>query len=58
MSEKGNYVLAVIRSGKSYETLAECLSDLIKEMQKLTNNTNLTKLILSWSTFLGVIGKS
>ena len=39
MSEKGNYVLATIRSGENYETLAESLSDPRKEMQELTNIT-------------------
>ena len=39
MSEKGNYILAIIRSGENYETLAESLSDLIKEMQELTDIT-------------------
>ena len=34
ISEKGNYILAIIRSGENYETLAESLSDLIKEMQE------------------------
>ena len=35
MSEKGNYLLAVLRTNKSYDTLAESLSDLVQEMQNL-----------------------
>ena len=35
MSEKDNYILAVIKAGESHETLAGSLSDLITEMQDL-----------------------
>ena len=35
MSEKGNYILAVLRTTESYDTLAESLSDLVKEMDDL-----------------------
>ena len=35
MSEKGNYLLAVIRAKESYKTLSTSLSDLIKEMGEL-----------------------
>jgi hypothetical protein len=32
MSEKGNYILAVIQASESYDTLAESLADIITEM--------------------------
>lgn len=35
MSEKGNYLLAVIRTSESYDTLANSLADLIEEMKNL-----------------------
>jgi hypothetical protein len=35
MSEKGNYILAVIQARESYDTLAESLADIITEMQDL-----------------------
>lgn len=35
MSERGNYLLAVLRTTESYDTLAESLSGLVKEMQDL-----------------------
>lgn len=35
MSERGNYILAVLRTTESYDTLAESLSDIVKEMQDL-----------------------
>ena len=35
MSEKGNYILAIIKSGENYDMLAESLKDLIEEMEDL-----------------------
>ncbi|CAB4002224.1 Hypothetical predicted protein [Paramuricea clavata] len=35
MSEKGNYILAVIKASESYDTLAESLADIITKMQDL-----------------------
>ncbi|CAB4010906.1 Hypothetical predicted protein, partial [Paramuricea clavata] len=35
MSEKGNYILAVIKTSESYDTLAESLADIITKMQDL-----------------------
>lgn len=36
MGEKGNYILAAIKTTESYDNLRESLSDLIDEMSKLT----------------------
>ena len=52
MSEKGNYLLAVIRAKESYETLAESLKDLIKEMELLTEIT-LDNITYPLEYFLG-----
>ena len=52
MSEKGNYLLAVIKAKESYETLAESLKDLIKEMELLTEIT-LDNITYPLEYFLG-----
>ncbi|CAB3993179.1 Hypothetical predicted protein, partial [Paramuricea clavata] len=52
MSEKGNYLLAVTRAKESYETLAESLKDLIKEMELLTEIT-LDNITYPLEYFLG-----
>ena len=36
MSEKGNYVLAMLKTTESYNNLKESLSDLTAEMTKLS----------------------
>ena len=35
MSEKGNYILAIIKEAESYDTLSTSISDLVAEMQPL-----------------------
>ena len=35
MSEKGNYVLAILKTSENYDNLKESLSDLTQEMSKL-----------------------
>ena len=52
MSEKGNYLLAVIKAKESYETLAESLKDFIKEMELLTEIT-LDNITYPLEYFLG-----
>lgn len=37
MSEKGNYLLAVVKTKESYDTLAESLSNIIEEMEQTTS---------------------
>ena len=54
MSEKGNYLLAVIKAKESYETLPESLKDLIKEMELLTE----IALLIHWNIFLVETGNS
>ena len=39
MGEKGNYILAVLKTTEYYENLKESLRDLRNEMQSLTNIT-------------------
>ena len=52
MSEKGNYLLAVIKASESYETLSTSLSDLIKEMEQL-NEVHVDNNIYPLEYFLG-----
>ena len=35
MNEKGNYVLAILKTTESYDNLKESLADLTEEMSKL-----------------------
>ena len=39
MNEKGNYVLATIKTIKTYDNLKECLADLNNEMSNLKEIT-------------------
>ena len=39
MSEKGNYVLAILKTSENYDNLKESLSDLTQEMSKLNKVT-------------------
>ena len=52
MSEKGNYILTIIKTTESYENLQESLSDLRNEMQLLktitVNNHNYKTEYFSW----------
>ena len=52
MSEKGNYLLALIKAKESNETLPESLKDLIKEMELLTEVT-LDNITYPLEYFLG-----
>lgn len=52
MSEKGNYLLAVIKAKESYETLSQSLSDIIKEMEKM-GEINVDGNIYHLEYFLG-----
>ena len=53
MSEKGSYLLAVIKTKESYETLAESFKDLIKEMELLTEITLDNNITYPLKYFLG-----
>ena len=52
MSEKGNYLLAVIKTKESYDTLAESLSNIIEEMEQ-TKSINVDGTTYDLEYFLG-----
>ncbi|CAB4030476.1 Hypothetical predicted protein [Paramuricea clavata] len=52
MSEKGNYLLAVIKTKEIYDTLAESLSNIIEEMEQ-TKSINVDGTTYDLEYFLG-----
>ena len=57
MSEKGNYVLAIIKATEDYKSIRDSLSDLIEEMRNL-HSTDVDGDKYDIEYFLGGIGNS
>ena len=57
MNEKGNYVLAILKTTENYDNLKESLADLTEEMSKL-NKVKVRGKSYNIKQFLGGIGSS